>query len=420
MSPEAIFLRILPHFTDDEQSSPADSGIDSCAILVYDEYTNLEKTSTHGRDDTKGSAGRGLSMIRTVLCERIGIKHPIIQGGMGPYSTNRLCIAVANAGALGIISGIGMATNMSDFTPVDPSRVFGDGTPKEIMRRTIAEVTEKTSESCGIYGINVPVSTEFIEAARMLIEETVEFREKDPEVKARLKVIITSAGNPVPWRDLVKGSGATWFHVVPSVYHARRAEKAGVDMIIASGHEGGAHVAWEPVHSMVLIPEVVRQVAVPVIAAGGICDGVTLAAALALGAEGVQMGTRFIATRESDFHPTWTNGILDRDERKTLVARGFFGPMRFLRNPQSEAIVEATVKNISRFYLGQAVDSTREILELEKEGFEKLLEGDTNRALMLAGEVSGRVSDMPSVTKLIQRTVREAEATIERLADRLS
>jgi NAD(P)H-dependent flavin oxidoreductase YrpB (nitropropane dioxygenase family) len=132
------------------------------------------------------------------------------------------------------------------------------------------------------------------------------------------------------------------------------------------------------------------------------------------------MGTRFIATRESDFHPTWTKGILDRDERKTLVARGFFGPMRFLRNPQSEAIVEATVKNISRFYLGEAVDSTREIFELEKEGFEKLLEGDTNRALMLAGEVSGRVSDMPSVTELIQRTIREAEATIKRLADQLS
>ncbi len=211
----------------------------------------------------------------------------------------------------------------------------------------------------------------------------------------------------------------TWFHVVPSVYHAKRAEAAGVDMIIASGHEGGAHVAWEPVHSMVLIPEVVKQVEVPVIAAGGICDGVTLAAALALGAEGVQMGTRFIATRESDFQPVWKRGILDKDERKTLVARGFFGPMRFLRNPQSAAIVEATVKTIGGFYYGEPVDSTPEILEMEKEGFQKLLENDEDRSLMLAGEVSGRIGDIPTVSELIKRTVVEAEETIRKLAGRI-
>jgi len=358
-------------------------------------------------------------MVRTELCRRLGIKYPVIQGGMGPYSTNRLCIAVTNAGALGIISGIGMATNMSDVTPVDPSRVFGKGTPKEIMQRTIAEVGEKTRESGGIYGINVPVSTEFIDAARILIEAALECRERDPEVEARFRVIITSAGNPLPWKDLIKSSGVTWFHVVPSVYHAKKAETAGVDMIIASGHEAGAHVAWEPVHSMVLIPEVVKQVKVPVIGAGGFCDGATLAAALALGAEGVQMGTRFIATRESDFQPVWKKGILERDERKTLVARGFFGPMRFLRNPQSAAIVEATLKNIGGFYLGDPIDSTREILELEKEGFERLLEGDKNGALMLAGEVSGRIGDMPGVSELLEKIVREAEEIIKKMTERI-
>jgi NAD(P)H-dependent flavin oxidoreductase YrpB (nitropropane dioxygenase family) len=303
---------------------------------------------------------------------------------------------------------------------VDPRRVFGNGTPKEIMRRTITDVAQETSESSGIYGVNVPVSEEFTDPARMLVEETLECRERSRDVRARLRAIITSAGNPAPWRDLLKSSDVIWFHVVPSVYHAKKAEKAGVDMIIASGHEGGAHVAWEPVHSMILIPEVVRQVAVPVIAAGGICDGPTLAAALALGAQGVQMGTRFIATKESDFHPTWKTGILDRDERKTLVARGFFGPMRFLRTPQSEAIVEATLKRIGHFYLGKPVDSTREILDLEKKGFESLLEGDGNHALMLAGEVSGRIDDMPSVSELIQGIVQEAEKTIRNLAARLS
>jgi enoyl-[acyl-carrier protein] reductase II len=190
-------------------------------------------------------------------------------------------------------------------------------------------------------------------------------------------------------------------------------------MIIASGHEGGAHVAWEPVHTMVLVPEVVKRVTVPVIAAGGICDGPTLAAALALGAKGVQMGTRFIATRESDFQPIWKKGILDRDERETLVARGFFGPMRFLRNTQSRAIVAATVKKVSGFYLGEPVDTTQEILELEKDGFEKLLEGDESRALMLAGEVSGRIGDVPSVSELLERIMNEAEDIMKKLADQV-
>lgn len=356
-------------------------------------------------------------MIRTKLCEELGIDYPIIQGGMGPYSTNRLCTAVASSGGLGIISTIGMATDMSDVAPVDPSRVFGGGTPKDIIRRSIGEVTEKTRASGGIYGINVPVSAEFIDAARVLVEEALKCRERDPEIKARFRVIITSAGNPLPWTDSIKSSGMTWFHVVPSVYHAKKAEAAGIDMIIASGHEGGAHVAWEPVHSMVLIPEVVRHVRIPVIAAGGICDGATMAAALALGAEGVQMGTRFIATQESDFQPVWKKGILDRDERKTLVARGFFGPMRFLRNPQSAAIVEATLRNIGPFYLGEPVDSNSEILQLEKEGFEKLLEGDEDRALMLAGEVSGRIGDIPTVSELIKRTMSEAEEAIRKLAE---
>ena len=358
-------------------------------------------------------------MVKTELCKRLGIKYPIIQGGMGPYSTTRLCIAVANAGALGIISGIGMATNLSDVTPVDPSRVFGHGTPQEIMRRTITEVTEKTGRSDGVYGVNAPVSSEFVDAARVLLEEALQCRERDPEVKARFKAVITSAGNPLAWRDLIKQSDVTWLHVVPSAYHARKAEAAGVDMIIASGHEGGAHVAWEPVHTMVLVPEVVKRVTVPVIAAGGICDGPTLAAALALGAKGVQMGTRFIATRESDFQPIWKKGILDRDERETLVARGFFGPMRFLRNTQSRAIVEATVKKVSGFYLGEPVDTTQEILELEKDGFEKLLEGDESRALMLAGEVSGRIGDVPSVSELVERIMSEAEGIMKRLAEQV-
>ncbi|RDE12279.1 MAG: nitronate monooxygenase, partial [Candidatus Thorarchaeota archaeon] len=211
----------------------------------------------------------------------------------------------------------------------------------------------------------------------------------------------------------IKEHGLLWFHVVPSVYHARKAEAAGADVIIASGHEGGAHVSWEPVHSMVLVPAVARAVKTPVVAAGGFCDGNTLAAALCLGAKGVQMGTRFIATKESDFEPTWKQAIIDREERHTLVGRGLFGPMRFLRNKRAEQIVQQTLHDLPGFYLGEPLDSNEDILRLERAGFDDLIDGKPETALMFGGEVVGRVKDLPSVKSLVTEIVAEAVKVLE-------
>jgi enoyl-[acyl-carrier protein] reductase II len=134
-------------------------------------------------------------------------------------------------------------------------------------------------------------------------------------MRERLRVVITSAGDPLPWTETIKPLGVKWFHVVPSVRHAKRCERAGVDAIVASGHEGGMHIAWEPVHTMVLLPAVVKAVNIPVIGAGGFCDGASLVAALALGAVGVQMGTRFLATKESDFTQMHKDYIVKCGER---------------------------------------------------------------------------------------------------------
>lgn len=189
-------------------------------------------------------------MIKTKLCDLIGIKHPIIQAGMGPWKTEKLAIAAANAGILGIISTSGIIAEAR-------------GRPYETIKQIIHSVKEATSEKGGIFGINCMVSAEMVRGARELIRGTLDAREEDPEVKERLRVVITSAGDPLPWAEVIKPSGVKWFHVVPSVRHAQRCERAGVDVIIASGHEAGGHTAWEPVHTMVLLPAVVKAVNTP-------------------------------------------------------------------------------------------------------------------------------------------------------------
>lgn len=358
-------------------------------------------------------------MFKTWLTEKAGITYPIIQGGMGPYSTNRLCAAVANAGGLGIVSLIGMGVQHSEATPVNPAVVFGKGTTEEYVERSLHFVKEETRAASGIFGVNCPLAVEFLEPAKKLVSSVIHQRRGDSELQDRLRVIITSAGDPVPWAGVIRETDLIWLHVVPSIYHARRAEKAGVDAIIASGHEGGAHISWQPVHSMVLIPGVAETSLRPVIAAGGICDGRTIAAAMALGAVGVQMGTRFIATKECDFWDVWKDGVLKSSDRDTLVARGMFGPMRFIRNDSSVKLVEKTTELSPAFFKGQPVDSNEEIVEIERQGFARLVENDAERSLILGGEVAGRIDDLPEVKALIERIAADAEKIIKALPEKV-
>lgn len=357
-------------------------------------------------------------MLKTGLTELLGIKHPIIQAGMGPYSTNYLSTAAANAGAVGLISTIGMAGGMSAATtPPEAQEVFkqyGKG-PRAILQGTIEMVKEKTQESGGVFGVNIPVSEEFISMAKIFVKAALDKREEDSDCEKRLKLIVTSAGNPTPWGEPLKKAGVIWAHVVPSVYHAKKAEKAGADIVIASGQEGGAHIAWEPVHSMVLLPAVVDAVKDSVVVgAGGYSDGKTLAAALAMGAEGVQMGTRMIATQESDFVQMWKNKITQVSDRDTLVARGLFGPMRFIRSDASMKIAEATIEKLPRLFLGEPVGICPEVMQAELQGFGALLTEDESKAVMLAGEVAGRIDSIPTVKDLVEGIVKDAEEIIQK------
>ncbi|MFX1238787.1 MAG: NAD(P)H-dependent flavin oxidoreductase [Promethearchaeota archaeon] len=369
-------------------------------------------------------------MIYTKFQEIIGTKHPIIQAGMGPYSTKNLCIAAAKAGALGLISTVGMVPGV--VTPKKATElVFGTGAPKDVFKETIEQIYEAIKDTPGAkFGANIPVSKEFTEEARVFVEVVIEILEERPEIKEQFVAIVTSAGDPLPWAINAQDKGAkqiltpikerlpdiVWIHVCPSVRGAKRAEKAGVDMVVASGREGGAHCAWRDASSMVLLPETVKSVNVPVVGAGGYSDGASLVAALALGAIGIQMGTRFIATQESDFEEKWKNALIDKAETETIVARGIFGPMRFIRNDMSLRLVNETISNASDLYRGVPCQSTPGIFELEMEGFEKLMGSySCDDALVLGGVVTGRIHSIPTVRELIEDISREAETIISGL-----
>lgn len=354
-------------------------------------------------------------MIKTKLCELLGIKYPIIQAGMGPFQTQKLAQAVANAGALGIIStsGIIFGSLGVDLGPLTAEK----GDPYDVVTKYIREVGKGTKKGA-TFGINVMVSAELSTPAREFVRAAVNARDENADIREGLKVIITSAGDPLLWTDVIKPSGLKWFHVVPSVRHAKRAEKAGVDAVIASGHEGGGHVAWEPVHTMAILPSVVNAVGVPVIGAGGFCDGATLAAALALGAVGIQMGTRFVGTKEADtcFGDIWKNRLLKTDERSTIVARGFVGPLRYLRNEASVQLARLTVEKVPNLFVGQPdITLDQALLATEMEGHRALAGEDDEKALFYGGEVAGRIQDIPSVKELIERIAEEAEKIIKEL-----
>ena len=371
----------------------------------------------------------GKGMLHTELCDMLGIRFPIIQAGMGPYSTNRLAVAAANAGVLGIISTSGFGYLRSN--PARRGEGISElvktltddkgGTWQEQMKRALHRVKEATRETQGVFGINCMVSAEMAGFAREIIKNTIEVRDEDSEMKERLRVIITSAGDPLPLTELIKPSGVKWFHVVPSVRHAKRCERAGVDVVIASGQEGGGHVAWEPVHTMVLLPAVARAVDIPVIGAGGFGNGTSLVAALALGAIGVQMGTRFLATKESDFNQVHKDYVVKSGERDTIVARGVVGPLRWVKNEAAAEFARLTLSKAPGVYLGEPDDLSavaREVVAMEDNGWDAQFRGDGPRALLPAGEVAGLVDDLPTVKELVERTVKEAEQIISSMSSK--
>lgn len=235
--------------------------------------------------------------IRTPICETLGIEHPIILGGMMGISDARLTAAVSNGGGLGTLS----------------SATFGvDGTRTELSK--LAENTNRP------YSVNLPL---FHPMVPNLIDLLPEYG---------VKIVTTSAGNPAKYIKVLKDMGIYVIHVVSSLRTALKAQDAGVDAIVAEGSESGGKVALDEVPTISLLPLVVEQVEVPVIAAGGFATGRGLLAALAMGAQGVQMGTRFLACEESRAHPNWKQVLVDAGDSATAIALRNSSPTRMVRN----------------------------------------------------------------------------------------
>ena len=352
-------------------------------------------------------------MIKTKLTDMLGIKYPIIQAGMGPWSTDTLAVAVANAGGLGIVSSVGLAYHFTPPTGLKDDPDWKDKSPYELMKFTLKWVGERTAEKKGVLGVNIPMAEEYGEATEQFIRGATDAKKEDSELSERLKVIITSAGKPTPWTDMMKELGAHWFHVAPSVYHAQKAVQAGAEVVIASGEEGGGHVAFNPVHTMTLLPAVVNAVDVPVIGAGGFCDGSSLVAALSLGAIGIQMGTRFIATQESEFCQMWKDKVLACNELDSMPGISIFGPARYLRNPVAIRLSELLKRGYKENY--------EEGFELEGKGIMLSLKGENpEEAVMFGGEAVGRINEIPRVEDLLQEISSDAERIIKGLPELIS
>jgi len=364
-------------------------------------------------------------MIKSRLCDLVGIKHPVIQAGMGPFSNNNLCVASANAGVLGLLSTSGLFSKHDQPWVYNAFVDSGEADRDDNMATALEKVLQRTyrlvKDQGGVFGINVMVSAELVENSNIMIDTAIKVREENPDMKNHFKVIYTSAGDPMGWKDKIKGAGFTWMHVVPSVRGAMRCQKAGVDVIVASGHEGGFHTSWEPVHSLILLPAVVEAVSdekTLVIGCGGFCDGKTLAAAFALGADGAQMGTRFLATEESDFHQLWKEAVVAAGDRATLIARGFVGPARWLKTPRSMEHARNTLVKSPGVFLGLPDDySTIDmaLIDFEIESIKAVFEGDREKAMMAAGESAQRVNDMPRVRDMVAEIVKEAETILQNM-----
>ncbi|MCP3030670.1 nitronate monooxygenase family protein [Halobacillus sp. A1] len=308
----------------------------------------------------------------TRITDLLHIQYPIVQGGLAHLAYSELASAVSNAGGLGQIT----AMSMDDEKQLE------------------AEIHKMKLLTPNPFGVNFAIG-QHGRPFKSMVQTAID---------AEVPVISVTGGNPQPILEMVQGKGIKTLVLVAAKRQAIKAEALGADAVMVVGQEGGGHIGREDVGTMVLTPQVVEAVNIPVIASGGIADGKGLMAALALGAEGIEMGTRFIATKECvHAHDLYKQSLIEADENSTVVIKRSLGaPARALKNDWTDQIVS---------------------FESTKSGYEKLkpfISGDTNRKYIYegkekegfawAGQVTARIHDVPSVKELFERVLYEAES----------
>lgn len=315
-------------------------------------------------------------MLKTRFTEEFGIEHPIVQGGMQWVGRAELVAGVANAGALGFI------TALTQPTPEDLT--------KEIQR--CRDLTDKP------FGVNLTILPSI---------NPIPYDEyRAAIIEAGIKIVETAGSNPAPHMPVFKEAGVRVIHKCTSVRHAVKAEKVGVDAISIDGFECAGHPGEDDVPGLILIPAAAEQVTIPMIASGGFGDARGLVAALALGAEGVNMGTRFMCTAESPIHQKIKEQIVANDERDTvLMFRTLHNTARVAKNAVSTEVVEIEGKGNAKFEdIQHLVSGQRGKVVFE--------EGDPEHGIWSAGQVQGLIHDIPTCEELVSRMVKEAEAII--------
>ena len=305
--------------------------------------------------------------IHNRVTEMTGIDYPIIQAPMGWIARAQLASAVSNAGGLGIIE-----TSSGEF----------DNIKAEVGK--MRELTDKP------FGMNVALS--YVKGTNVI----------DFVIEQGIKFVTTSSGSPSVCTEAFQAAGIKVFHVVPTLDMALKALDAGVDGLVVEGGEGGGFKNPSPVSTMVLLPLIRSRTDVPIIAAGGMCDGVSMAGAFAMGAEGVQMGTRMLSCTESPVHDNWKQAVIEAKETGTVFLNQQSRPaLRALRTERT-----AELEPLGKFEMGEHMANLMQLY----------FGGDMEAAIPLSGQVAGRIDAVKPAREIVEETVREFHATLRGLA----
>lgn len=312
--------------------------------------------------------------MNTRITALFKIKYPIVQGGMIWNSGWKLASAVSNRGGLGLIGAGSMYPNT--------------------LREHIQKCKQATDKP---FGVNVPMLYPNIEEIMEII------------IQEGVKIVFTSAGNPKTWTQHLKTEGIKVAHVVSSAKFALKSQEAGVDAVVAEGFEAGGHNGREETTTLCLIPNVVQNIDIPVIAAGGIGHGSQIAAALALGADGVQIGSRFAATFESSAHDLFKNEIVKANEGDTLLTLKELAPVRLIKNKFFEEVQQAYENGATKDELVALLGKRR-----AKRG---MFEGDLEEGELEIGQVSSLINEILSVDQVFDNLLKEYQQAKNRLMD---
>ncbi len=316
-------------------------------------------------------------MFETALTRELGIRYPIIQGGMMWISRKELVSAVSNAGGLGILSALTFDTPDALAEEIEQTRKMTD---KPFGVNLTFLPTLKPVD----YGVYVDVI-----------------------VESGVKIVETAGRNPEKYMDKLKGAGIKVIHKCTSIRHAKKAQAIGCDYVSIDGFECAGHPGEDDVTSLILVPRAVDELDIPVIASGGFGDGRGLVAALSLGAQAVNMGTRFMMTEEAPIHPKVKEVLLKAKETDTiLIERSLKNTMRVWRNELSEKIAEMERKGATLEELAPLLSGRR--------SFEYIMRGEPEKALVACGEVIGLIDSVPTVEEVIRSIIEQAKEVIER------